>query len=241
MNCQIVQNGAQTALPGETTQELCAAAEAFARSIGVRHYSYMLLNPPRGFCGAHTLRASYPAEWVARYTAKVYAHRDPVLARARAARLAFRWGHGAFLRAFDKRRQRVFHEARTFGVTEGYAVPLHGPDGEIAVFSVCAPEAAAVEDAVNAAAADLQLFAVRFHDEMLRRCAIRPAPQALTLTPRQAEALKWTADGLTTKETADRLCLTPSAVNYHLGKAARALGASSKHHAAIIALQRGLI
>ena len=243
MNCQIVRNGDIPALPGETVGELADAAAAFAGALGVRHFSYLMLRPPHGGRSddSRTLRASYPDEWVARYAARAYAQHDPVIEVTRRARLPFRWGHGPFLRKFGKVRRQVFHEAREFGVTEGYAVPLHGPDGELAVFSICAADGATVDDVVAGAAGDVQLFAVRFHDEMLRRCALRRVPEGPDLTSREAEALVWTADGLTTEETAERLRLSVSAVNYHLRKASRKLGASNKHNAAILAMRQGLI
>ena len=61
------------------------------------------------------------------------------------------------------------------------------------------------------------------------------------LTARELECLAWTAEGLTTSDIADKVCLSDSAVNYHLGKAARKLGGSSRHHAAILAIRSGLI
>ncbi|MEM1316364.1 MAG: helix-turn-helix domain-containing protein, partial [Pseudomonadota bacterium] len=84
-------------------------------------------------------------------------------------------------------------------------------------------------------------FAVRYHDEMMGEGGARGAETPDRVTPREREALHWTAEGLTTEATAARLGLTPSAVNYHLRNACRKLSASSKQHAAIKALRLGLI
>lgn len=89
--------------------------------------------------------------------------------------------------------------------------------------------------------AAIQLFAVRFHDAMLERLSLRPEGGGRPLSMREAQALLWSAEGLTTDATAERPGLSASAVTHHLPNARRKLGASSKHHAAIIAIRRGLI
>jgi DNA-binding CsgD family transcriptional regulator len=190
---------------------------------------------------AGALQASYPADWLSRYAARGYRHVDPAVTTARRARLPFRWGHGDFLSRFEKTGRRVFHEAKDFGVTEGWAVPVHGPEGDAGVFSICAPRASEIEEAVAAAAGEIQLFAAEFHDAVLRASGPRQGAADPELTARERAALGWTAEGLTAEETGARMGLTASAVNYHSGNAARKLGAVNKHHAAILALRRGLI
>lgn len=242
MNCQFLQNETGPDAAGGV-DGLVASARRFAEDLGARDFSYFIMRPPRGRAPTApcALQASYPDEWKGRYMGRSYQLRDPVIEVARRARAPFRWGHGEFLSRFSKAQRLVFHEARAFGIAEGWSAPVHGPDGEAAVFSLVSDDRRALEDAVFGAAAQIQLFAVRYHDAMMETGGVRGEPAAGEVSAREREALHWTAEGLTTEATAERLGLTPSAVNYHLRNACRKLGASSKQHAAIKALRAGLI
>ena len=246
MNCQFLQNETAAGAGPDASAGvagLVASARAFAERLGAQDFSYFVMRPPAGRVpeAPSALQASYPDEWKERYLARSYQLRAPVIQTARAARLPFRWGHGGFLARFPKSQRLVFHEARAFGITEGWSVPVYGPEGEAAVFSLVADDRRALEEAVTGAAAQIQLFAVRYHDEMMAEGGVRDSPAPGDVTAREREALHWTAEGLTTEATADRRGLTPSAVNYHLRNACRKLSASSKQHAAIKALRLGLI
>lgn len=218
-------------------------AEAFVGSLGLHHYAYMMTRLPDHVSGRpeDTLRTNYPDEWALRYVDKSYRFYDPVVQLGGHSRLPFRWGHGGFLKSFPKMQRRVFHEAKEFGITEGYCVPAAGPDGEVGLFAICAETRHEIDDAVGAAAGDIQMFAVRFHDELMRTVQGWRRESAVTLSPRERECLLWTSAGMTTEDIAAKLSLSDSAVNYHLGNASRKLGACNKHHAAILALQAKLL
>ena len=218
-------------------------ADAFVRSLGLENYAYLMARMPYGAPGRpeDTFRTNYPDEWVSRYVERCYRLYDPVVALSGRSRLPFRWGHGGFLKNFPKLQRKVFYEAKEFGITEGYCVPIAGPDGEIGLFAVCAATRGEIDEAVGHAAADIQMFAVRFHDEIVRSVKGSRQDVATTLSPRERECLLWTSAGMTTEDIGTKLGLSDSAVNYHLGNASRKLGAINKHHAAILAIQARLL
>ena len=51
------------------------------------------------------------------------------------------------------------------------------------------------------------------------------------LSPRETECLEWTAQGKTTWEVAQILCLSDSTVNYYIRNAMKKLGVHTKAHA----------
>lgn len=240
MNCQTLQNVVDESPLPQLPEAQTQRAMAFARSVGAAHFSYLLLHAPASVRIAGALQSSYPSEWVARYAGRGYGRLDPVVISARRARLPFRWGQGEFLHRFAKVERRVFHEARAFEVTEGWAVPLHGPEGDTAIFSICTARARDMDATVAERAAEISLFAMEFQDAVMRAHS-EPAATDLPLSPRERETLGWTAEGLTTEVIAHRLGLSASAINYHLRNACRKLGARNKYHAAILALRRGLL
>lgn len=66
-------------------------------------------------------------------------------------------------------------------------------------------------------------------------------PAAVELTPRELETLQLVVQGLSNKEIAARLQVTPRTVNFHLDNIYSKLGVSSRTEAAVIALQQGWV
>jgi len=234
---------ADTLAAAQSGRALDDLARDLVDELGLDHFAYLACRLPPGTMlePEDTFRTSYPSEWVARYKDKTYRLYDPVVVRAQRSRLPFLWGQGNFLRPYRKAQRHVFHEAKTFGIEEGYLVPVCGPDGDIGVFTVVSENRDAVRSAASLAAGRIQLFAAEFHDAVMRGIERTPIHAEVLLSNRERECLKWTADGLTTEAVADRLSLSASAVNFHLAKATRKLGGSNKLHATILALRQGLI
>jgi DNA-binding CsgD family transcriptional regulator len=66
-----------------------------------------------------------------------------------------------------------------------------------------------------------------------------PASQEAGLSPREREVLAAAADGLSTKEIARLLELSPNTVKFHLQAAFEKLGAASRTEAVVRAIRRG--
>ncbi len=211
--------------------------------LGLQNFAYLSARLPAGSSlqPEETFCTSYDRNWLDRYIDKKYRLYDPVVELAMRSRFPFFWGHGGFLKPFRKSQKLVFHEAKEFGITEGFAVPVFGPEGDVGVFTVVADNRQDVRDAVANHAAEIELFAARFHNARIDELDDDSRFGKVELTPRERECLVWASEGLTTEAIADRLGITVSAVNYHFGNVSRKLGASNKHHAAIIALSHGML
>ena len=217
--------------------------QGYVDDLGLRYFSYVTLKPPlrSALTPEESLITTYPEEWRDRYIHKSYKYYDPVLYLASRSRLPFRWGGGRFLRPFNKSQRRVFHEAKEYRIVEGYSVPVFGPDGDMGVFSVIGARPQDLHDAVCAQAGQIQLLATHFHAAVMEQEIARRPAEAVELSSRELECLAWTAEGKTTEDVAQIIGLTPSAVNYHLGKVVRKLQACNKNHAAVLAVRAGLI
>jgi LuxR family transcriptional regulator len=69
----------------------------------------------------------------------------------------------------------------------------------------------------------------------------RPAEATVTLSAREAEVLRWMADGKTSSEAARILALSERTVNFHVSSALAKLGAANKTAAVVKAALLGLI
>ncbi len=68
-----------------------------------------------------------------------------------------------------------------------------------------------------------------------------PAPEPPHLSDRERQCLAYVADGLSNKQIAALLDLSPRTVEQHVINAARHLGASNRTHAVAIAIRSSLL
>ena len=216
-----------------------SAINDYCTHLGINYFSY--LNLRGSGPNSAPMLTSYDDEWRARYTEKSFHQYDPVALTSKRARLPFFWNHGEFLRPFLKIQRRVFHEARAFRLYAGYSIPISGPNGELAVFSIVDPDEGRLIDVIRDQGPKLQLSALHIHDAAMSLAQVSSLTDDECLSDRELECLSWTAEGKTSDEIAEIVCLSAATVNYHLNKVVLKLGAANRHHAAIIALRRGII
>ncbi len=216
-----------------------SAINDYCSDLGINYFSYLNLhgNGPN----SAPMMTSYDDEWRARYTEKSFHQYDPVALTSKRARLPFFWNHGEFLRPFAKIQRRVFQEARAFRLHAGYSIPISGPNGELAVFSIVDPDERHLIDVIRDQGPKLQLSALHIHDAAMSLAEVPSLTDNESLSDRELECLSWTAEGKTSDEIADIVCISAATVNYHLNKVVLRFGAANRHHAAIIALRKGII
>jgi DNA-binding CsgD family transcriptional regulator len=216
------------------------AMAGYSDELGLPFFSYLLLKGPDS--ANDVLLTNYDEAWRERYVARSYKHTDPAAVVSRSSRLPFWWDQSTFLRPFKKSQKQVFYEAREFHINAGYSVPVAGPHGDQAVFTLAASAKNDMLEALRASGPELLVTALQAHDrvmDILRTSGGRDA--ASSLTRREIECLKWTAEGKTSAGIGDVLCISSATINYHLNKAIKKLGAANRHHAAIIALKSNVI
>lgn len=224
--------------------DLCGPLSDYAAGLGLPYFSYLLM---KGEDGAETkdegnLLTNYPAEWEERYTRKLFRFYDPVALRTRQSRLPFFWDSRRFLRPYRKDQRRVFHEAKAFGISAGYSIPIAGPKGDVGVLSLVASRRGDIDDAIGYAGGEIYLRAVQIHDMMVRHSDKgEDACENHGLSARETECLRWTADGKTSDQISKIISISAATVNFHLKNAVGKLGAANRHHAAIIAIRGGII
>ncbi|MEM6464463.1 MAG: LuxR family transcriptional regulator [Pseudomonadota bacterium] len=215
--------------------------DGFLNANGLRHFSFVVTQHGNETVIDPTieLQTNYPRAWADRYCERRYDQIDPLVQRSRNVSNPIVWGSDQFLKSLDKRRYRFFMEAREFGVRCGISFPIRRADGSVGLVTYTAPDDDVLSDIVNERGARLWVAAHQIMD-----CLTDELPQGNAdnpLSAREREALIWVAEGCTSEEIADRMFITSSAVNYHLGNATRKLGARNRHHATLMALKNKLI
>ena len=183
--------------------------------------------------------SGWPTGWTQRYQQQNYLHQDPVIRYIRATTEPFMWQE-AVVRG-DRRGLTVMNEARDYGLAEGFCVPFHELDGSEAGVSFGGSEVRLSEDA-RAALHLVAIYAMSRAKAIARRTPEEDAADdAVGLTGREVECLKWAAAGKTAWETSVILSISARTVEHHLACAARKFNAASRVQSVAEAIRRGII
>ena len=207
----------------------------FAEDAGFEFFAYLNLRGQESFAVSN-----YPQEWQDRYVQMNYLRVDPVVTTAKHGPPIFLWSAEEARRLGRRDVTQFFKDAERFGIRSGLSVSVPVGFKDRMVFtlasdkpSVCIDEE---PDPVTAA------IAVAFVHSRLGS-ATRDAELAsdIRLSPREAECLRWFADGMSMPDIADTLGIGYRSVRSYLDEATRQLDAGNSRQAATIATRLGLI
>lgn len=184
------------------------------------------------------LLSGWPVEFYERYIERGYVHFDPVARHCFSTAMPFAWADAPVDPQADRLGKRVLDEAGDFGLREGLCVPIHlGSGAHGAVSLVGSPR-----HLTDALRLELHMLALYVHGQMRYINTLADeASQRRAITHREAEVLKWAANGKTAYEIAAITGLTERTVNQHCENAQRKLGTSNRLHTVVEAIRYRLI
>lgn len=202
----------------------------------VEHLVYHSVNAAGGQYAALT----YSDEWVNRYLEAGYDRIDPVVAGA------YKRFHPVDWKTLDwgSRNVREFlGEAVDAGVgNQGFTVPLRGPSGQFAIFSV---NHNANDDSwqkfTDEHTRDLILAAHFVNQKALDLEGGSDFLSPKALSPREKDALSMLAIGLNRANAADKLSISEHTLRVYIESARYKLGASNTTHAVARAISLGFV
>lgn len=183
---------------------------------------------------------TYSDEWVQRYIEKEYLRTDPVILGCYQRFHPVDWKHldwtSKAARAFQA--DAIEHDVGN----QGYSVPIRGPNGQFALFTVshhCGDSEWAAFTETNRR--DLILIAHFFNHKALQFEPDRTPERAQTLSPREVDAMTFLAMGYSRAQVAETLSISEHTLRVYIESARFKLGAVNTTHAVARALSRGLI
>lgn len=182
---------------------------------------------------------NYPEEWVDYYTQNDLMKIDPVIQAASRSILPVDWREIGG----DYEKSEVFRRAKEFGIGPlGLSVPVRGPYGDFAVFTVtknCGE--AEWKQHCKLIIQDIQSVAFFFHDAIMRQHGMFKLLSKKTLSRREREVLQWYARGKTQADIAVLTGLKVTTVTAYLQSSRTKLSALTTAHAAARAIRLGEI
>lgn len=175
-----------------------------------------------------TLITNYPSAWTEHYLQCHYERFDPVIIRALGDPEPFEWGPGTEVGGESKLQHELFAEAATFGIRNGFTVPVHDNQGPIAAVTFAADQRRPqFEKCIREHARVLQLMAMYFHAHAQRRLTCDRLVGGVSLSPREFECLEWAARGKSAWEIGHILGISRRTAAFHLDNAKAKLGVHS--------------
>jgi len=219
-------------------EELTALCSEECRRLGFHSFVYAL-RVPTSFANAQVIMLDgYPEGWVTRYFEAAHFAADPVMAWCLKNIVPVRWSD--LVLEPGSHAEMVMREAAEYGLRDGVTMPVHGAQGELGILSLSldAPSELA-RPITERALPHVQLLASHLHQAVSRLS--RPIDTQPSLTTRENECLRWTADGKTSREIAQLLGVSERTVNFHISNIMRKLDVVNRQQGVAKAALRRMI
>lgn len=219
-----------------TLEELTDVAIRLRDDLGLDHIIYHWVDGAGDQYGFTT----YPDSWADRYQDRNYHRIDPVILGCFQRFHPVDWKQ---LNWSGKSARAFLQDAREHGVgNQGYSIPLRGPSGQFALFTVnhsCGDEE--WQDFIATYGRDLILIAHYLNRKALEFARDRQPDNQRGLSPREIDAMTLLALGYSRAQVAHSLSISEHTLRAYIESARSKLGAQNTTHAIATALSRGLI
>jgi DNA-binding CsgD family transcriptional regulator len=225
----------------EDSQQLRVEMQKFTSQMGFEHYTYALTINAPSLKAQQYLINGFPQKWFDRYISNGYFKVDPVIAHAQGGTLPALWTDETF---HDGTSAQFWEEAYAFGLETGLTFAVHEQPGVTGIFSLARDKALDLSPplALAALVGRAQMFASLLHQAVSRIALPALIPeQTVSLTARERECLKWSAEGKTAWEMAQILNISERTAVFHINNVVQKLGATNKTQAIVRAVALKLV
>ncbi len=220
--------------------ELRLAVARFARELTFDAASLIVIVDDGATGGEFVLLDDRPMGFIEAYRHRWTSHHDPVMEHLKRQSVPLIWDQETYDRCGQV---KLWQQQAKEGHSNGVSLALHLPGARSFLFGVDR-EAPMPKDSgeLTRLVAAVQFFAVHVQEAAFR--LLRPTPlsaQAVQLTPRELEALRWTMEGKTAWEVGAIMNISERTAVLHLQNLMRKLGSVNKHQAVLKAVRLGLL
>ena len=207
----------------------------FAEDAGFEFFAYLNLRGSESFAVSN-----YPREWQDRYVQMNYLRIDPVVTRAKHGPPIFRWSAEETRRSNRRDLKQFFRDADQFGIRSGLSISVPVGFKDRMVFTLASGDRVVSSDG-NPDTVTAAVAVAFIHSRLAAATQDAALSSEIHLSPREAECLRWFADGMSMPDIAQLLGIGYRSVRSYLDEATQKLGAANSRQAATIAIRLGLI
>jgi LuxR family quorum sensing-dependent transcriptional regulator len=214
----------------EREELLRCSFQRFVESIGFSSFTCAKVATSRELDASRILTTTRPPGFLETYLARGYSRHDPMLREVVRSQRPVQWSEVARRRSLTPAERDVLRHAASFGLEDGFAVPVRDSGGYIGLINIAGPPI----DLDEETRALLILVAPYVYQ---RLCGLKEAARRFQgLTPREAEVLSWIAEGKSDWQIGKILGISRKTVNYHIENVKRKFGVASRIQALMAAL-----
>lgn len=224
-----------------TEEELFLLFDEHVRQLGIEYSAYFIMAQKLRAIAPETglVRHTFPKKLAALYFDKNYVKTDPIIQRSLKESRPFHWSEVAEHKSLNAQQKQMFAEYGAAGFKDGLAIPVFGPMGTIAIFSLSS--SLATIDLTVAEKIALQFACLQTHNRYFDLAKINHQPPSKPLSPREKEALSLVAAGHANSAIAEQLNVTENTVDTMLRRVFSKLGVHNRISAVVKAIGNGLI
>lgn len=226
VNSEIAWREEQTeALMGAENEEVFFAAIARAgKALGFEYCAYGLRMPLPISNPKMMLLNNYSPAWQQRYVSQNYLHIDPTVAHGIRSVAPLVWSKALFDSAPE-----FWEDARSHGLHHGWAQSSYDANGNVGMLTLARSHDELTQTELRDNSLRLTWLAQAVHEAGVRLATSqREAVPAISLTAREVEVLRWTAEGKTSSEVGQIMDITERTVNFHVTNSLVKLGVVNK-------------
>lgn len=225
----------------KTADDLFQQFDIFVGQFGVDVSSYHIVSENLRSIPIEVglVRENFPKNWVQQYISQHYAQIDPVIDQARREAKPFHWFDVKDRIKLSAQQEHFLDELREAGLTDGLAVPVFGPKGTMAYFGLGVVNGDL--DITEAEELELQFACLQTHNRYVDITQIMSGAPIKGLSPREAEALKLMATGLSNNFIAERMRVSENTVDTMVRRIYAKLGVNNRISAVLRGVGSGLI
>lgn len=216
-------------------QEIARAVERAIIALGFEHF-FFAYRPILPLSKARMQWVhNYPREWCQHNIKQGYMQKDPRVIRARQSGHPVVWTDELFRDIPELRRDQ-----QAFGMRHGWTQSINDGLNDIGYLSISRAHVPLTMAELQSKQKDVQRLALLCHGLLFRQWRDRFIAEIPQLTAREAEVMRWTADGKSAQEIAEILSVSKNTVDFHIKNFVQKLGAPNKTaavtHAAVLGL-----
>lgn len=189
---------------------------------------------------SRVLFRNWPEAWARLSDQRNFGGRSPILPHARRSMTPFTWIEATEARTLTTAEKEVWDTALEWGWSNGFVVPVHGPNGYFCYIGMASREGDLDLSAEHRA--HLYLMAMLAHERChtLSGCSEHD-DQCLALSERELECMRWVAAGKSDWEIGMILKISSSTARFHVERARKKLNAVTRPQAVATLAVRGLL
>ena len=214
----------QKLLTAESDVVLFDRLSGLAADLGFEYCAYGMRMPLPLSNPKMVLLSNYSAAWQERYVKQNYLAQDPTVAHGLRSVLPLIWTDGLFGNC-----PQLWDDARDHGVRVGWAQSSYDAKGVGGLLTLARSGGPLTELELRHNSWKMSWLAQVAHEGLSRLVTTRRGPEReISLTAREIEVLRWSADGKTSSEVGEIMSISERTVNFHVNNSLEKLGATNK-------------